>query len=52
MINGDCPYGRRLIQELPPQVQVLTFGIGEKNHFRAVDLSLDTEGSKFVLQSP
>jgi UDP-N-acetylmuramoyl-L-alanyl-D-glutamate--2,6-diaminopimelate ligase len=52
VINGDCPYGRRLIQELPPQVQVLTFGIGEKNHFRAVNLSLDTEGSKFVLQSP
>ena len=52
VINGDCPYGRRLIEELPPQVQVLTFGIGENNHFRAVNLSLDTEGSKFVLQSP
>ena len=52
MINGDCPYGRRLIEELPPQVQVLTFGFGENNHFRAVNLSLDAEGSKFVLQSP
>ena len=52
VINGDCPYGRRLIEELPPQVQVLTFGFGENNHFRALNLSLDAEGSKFVLQSP
>jgi UDP-N-acetylmuramoyl-L-alanyl-D-glutamate--2,6-diaminopimelate ligase len=52
VINGDCPYGRRLIEELPPQVQVLTFGFGENNHFRAVNLSLDAGGSKFILQSP
>ena len=52
VINLDCPYGRRLAQELPPQVQVLTFGFAENNHFRANNLTLDSEGSKFVLESP
>ena len=52
VINGDCPYGRRLAEELPPQVHILTFGFEENNHFRAKNLSLDAEGSKFVLESP
>ena len=52
VINGDCPYGKRLAQELPPQVQVLTFGFEENNHFRANNLTLDSEGSKFLLESP
>ena len=40
VINGDCPYGRRLVEELPPQVRVLTFGLdeeitsGQKSYFR------------------
>ena len=29
VINGDCPYGKRLINELPPQVRVITFGMEE-----------------------
>jgi len=52
VINGDCPYGRRLIQELPPQVQVLTFGFEAGNQFCAKNLTLDAEGSKFVMESP
>ncbi len=52
VINGDCPYGRRLVEELPPQVRVLTFGLEEGNHFRAKNLTLDSEGSKFILESP
>lgn len=52
VINGDCPYGRRLAEELPPQVHILTFGFNENNQFRAKNLSLDAEGSKFVLESP
>ena len=52
VINGDCPYGRRLIQELPPHVQILTFGFEEGNQFRATNLTLDAEGSKFVMESP
>ena len=52
VINGDCPYGKRLAQELPPQVQVLTFGFEENNHFRANNITLDSDGSKFLLESP
>lgn len=52
VINGDCPYGKRLAEELPPQVQVLTFGFEKNNHFRAKNITLDSEGSKFVLESP
>ena len=52
IINGDCPYGKRLVQELPPQVQVLTFGFEEGNQFCAKNLTLDAEGSKFVMESP
>ena len=40
------------MQELPPQVQVLTFGFEENNQFRAKNLTMDSEGSKFVLESP
>jgi UDP-N-acetylmuramoyl-L-alanyl-D-glutamate--2,6-diaminopimelate ligase len=52
VINGDCPYGKRLIEELPPHVQILTFGFEEGNQFRATNLTLDAEGSKFVMESP
>ena len=52
VINGDCPYGRRLTEELPPQVQVLTFGLGEGNHFRAKNVSLQADGSEFILEGP
>ena len=34
VINGDCPYGKRLIN--PPQVRVITFGMKEGNDFRAI----------------
>jgi len=52
VINGDCPYGIRLAQELPPQVQILTFGLGETNQFRATHLSYDSNFTSFVLESP
>ena len=52
VINGDCPYGKRLIEELPPQVQILTFGFEEGNQFCAKNLTLDAEGSKFLMESP
>jgi len=52
VINGDCPYGRRLIEELPPQVQVLSFGLEDDNQFRAKNLSLQSGGSEFILEAP
>ena len=52
VINGDCPYGKRLLEELPPQVRALTFGFDRGNDFRATELSLDVHGSKFLLECP
>jgi len=52
VVNGDCPYGRRLLEELPPQVRALTFGFNKENDFRATELTLDVHGSKFVVESP
>ena len=52
IINGDCPYGKRLIEELPPQVRILSFGLGESNLFRAKNINLESTGAEFVLESP
>jgi len=52
VINGDCPYGKRLLEELPPQVRALTFGFDEGNDFRASELTMDAHGSQFVMESP
>ena len=52
VINGDCPYGQRLINELPPQVRVLTFGMNEENDFRARNLDLKEDGAEFILEAP
>ncbi len=52
VINGDCPYGLRLVDSLPPQVRVLKFGFGEENEFRAKNLVVNEQGTEFLLESP
>lgn len=52
IINGDCPYGKRLVSELPPHVRVLTFGLDEGNDFRARSLDLQENGTEFILDAP
>ncbi|OUU26593.1 MAG: UDP-N-acetylmuramoyl-L-alanyl-D-glutamate--2,6-diaminopimelate ligase [Verrucomicrobia bacterium TMED44] len=52
IINGDCPYGQRLVNELPPQVRVLTFGMNEENDFRARNLDIQERGTEFILDAP
>ncbi len=52
IINGDCPYGKRLIEELPPQVRVLTFGLEDSNLIRAKNINLEANGCEFLLESP
>lgn len=52
IVNGDCPYGKRLLAELHPRVQPLTFGFGEGNQFRATQVSLDAHGSQFIMEGP
>jgi UDP-N-acetylmuramoyl-L-alanyl-D-glutamate--2,6-diaminopimelate ligase len=52
VINADCPYGRRLMNELPPQVHILSFGESENSTFRARNISLNSSGSEFILDGP
>jgi len=52
IVNGDCPFGKRIMETIPPQVTVLSFGFEEHNDFRACDLTLTENGSEFVLVSP
>ncbi len=52
VINGDCIYGKRLMNELPPQVQILSFGMEEGNDFRARNIDLQENGTNFILDAP
>ena len=52
VINGDCPYGSRLLETIPPQVQSLTFGFGERNTFKAKNAVFSEKGSEFLLEAP
>ena len=52
VINADCPYGKRLMNELPPQVHILSFGESENCTFRARNISLTSGGSEFILDGP
>jgi UDP-N-acetylmuramoyl-L-alanyl-D-glutamate--2,6-diaminopimelate ligase len=52
VINADCPFGRRLMDELPPHVHILTFGEDEISTFRARNISLSSVGSEFILDGP
>ena len=52
VINADCPYGKRLIAELPPQVRVLTFGTTDMCDFRAREIEIGETVSSFILDSP
>tara|TARA_B100001093_G_scaffold72643_2_gene63238 strand:+ start:484 stop:2022 length:1539 start_codon:yes stop_codon:yes gene_type:complete len=52
VINGDCPYGQRLMEELPPQVRILSFGLGDGNLFQARNINLSPHGAEFLLDSP
>ena len=46
LFNKDCPYGRRLIEELP---QAKTFSVQGKADYYAKDLQMSFRGSRFVL---
>lgn len=52
VINSDCPYGKRLMDELPPHVHVVSFGEDKNATFRARNISLSSSGSEFILDSP
>ncbi len=50
VINIDDLYGRRLFEELPGHK--VSFGFSQYAQFRAVDISMDIDGSRFLLKTP
>lgn len=52
IINIDDPYGRRLIEYIPSEIQVITFGISEHAMIRSCDICLTSQGLSFELHWP
>ncbi|MBO45682.1 MAG: UDP-N-acetylmuramoyl-L-alanyl-D-glutamate--2,6-diaminopimelate ligase [Planctomycetes bacterium] len=50
VINADCQWGRRLLEEVPPQVRLVTFGESMDADFRAREIQLGQNGSHFLLE--
>lgn len=50
VINGDDPYGKRILQSL--RVPFITYGLEEGSHIRALDLQLAADGVSFSLDTP
>lgn len=46
LFNKDCPFSRRLIEELP---QAKTFSVLEKADYHVKDLQMSFQGSRFVM---
>jgi len=52
VVNIDDPYGRRLIEEMPAGVRILSYGFSEGADIRAVDVRLTASGSRYCLITP
>lgn len=51
VIDGDDPYGRRLMEDVRDRCEVVTFGTSEGWDLRAHDLELGPEGTRFHLRA-
>lgn len=52
VINVDCPYGRRLLGELKPGMELFTFGIETEADVRAENVALHANRTEFDLIWP
>lgn len=52
VVNLDCPYGRRLLDELDKDLPVTTFGNMEGADLQATDVSLGADRAGFYLRWP
>lgn len=50
VINGDDPFGARLLKEL--KVPYISYGQGEHCHIRATELNIDANGVSFNVETP
>jgi len=51
VINLDDRYGVRLIERLPKPAKPLTYGLGVRADFRAIDATFDVHGTKYKLEA-
>jgi len=52
VINIDCPYGQRLLGELPGNLPIITFGMSESAVIRAKHVKLYADRTEFDLSWP
>lgn len=52
VVNIDDPYGRRLLECIPSEVQVITFGENPDADIHATELKLGEKGTEFTLHWP
>jgi len=52
VINIDCPYGKRLLSELPRGLPVVTFGMAANAIIRASNIKLYADRTEFELSWP
>lgn len=52
VINVDDPYGRRMVQEVPKGVHLLTYGFAADAVVRAADVHLTPQGSRYRIITP
>ena len=52
VINVDCPYGQRLVKDLPDSVLAVSYGFGEEALIRARNVILHADRTEFDLVWP
>jgi UDP-N-acetylmuramoyl-L-alanyl-D-glutamate--2,6-diaminopimelate ligase len=52
VINIDSPYGRRLVEEVGDQLEILTFGLDRDADLRASEVKLFADRTEFLLAWP
>lgn len=52
VINLDCPYGRRIVEELKGETRVTTFGMSSRADVRASEVRLHADHTEFKLEWP
>ena len=52
IVNIDCNYGKKVLEDLSPNISKLTFGIEETADFMAKNIQLNPHGTEFTLVYP
>lgn len=52
IVNSDCPHGQMILAGLAPDMEGLSFGMNAGAKFRAIDLELAADGTRFSMVYP